>query len=74
MTEDMFQVIAIGLERIIIFVLELAAGAAGGNHGGDVLVGDLEIGHPAVEVERFAFEVGNRQFTPVDLDGIFAFD
>ena len=73
MTEVMFQVIALGLERIIVFVFDFPTGAAGGGKGGDVLVGDREIGYPAIEVEHLALGVGLGEFTPVDPEGILAF-
>ena len=46
--EVMLQMIALGFERVVVFVLDLPACAAGGDEGGGVLVGDRPVGDESI--------------------------
>ena len=56
--EVVFEVIALGLEGVVVFVLDLPAGATGGDDAGDIFIGDLEVGDEGILIELFAFLVG----------------
>ena len=71
--EVVFEVIALGLERVVVLVFDLPPGAARGDDRGHVLLGDFEVGHPTVAVNDFAVVVGHGHFAPVDLQGVLAF-
>jgi len=73
MAEVVFEVVALGLEGVVVLVFDFPPGASRGDDGGYVLVGDFEIGDKAIEIDHLAVMVGHRHFAPVDLEGIVAF-
>jgi hypothetical protein len=46
--EVVLQRIALGFERVVVFVLDFPACATGGDEGGDILVGDRPVGDEGV--------------------------
>ena len=68
--EVVFEVIALGLEGVVVFVLDLPASPARGDDALHVLVGEGEVGDEGVEVEDFSLVVGHGQFAPVDFEGV----
>src|ERR1035441_10967492 len=50
--EVMFQMVALGLEGVVVFVLDLPAGAAGSRQDRHVVLGDGPVGNPGIEVDR----------------------
>ena len=54
MAEIVLQVVALGFERIVVFVLDLPSRTARGGDGGDIFVGDASIGDEGVVVENLA--------------------
>lgn len=72
--EVMFQMVALGLEGVVVLVFNLPTRAARGDDAGDVFVGDLKIGDEGVFIKNFALLVGDGRLAPVDLQGTFALD
>ena len=68
--EIMFQVVALGFECVVVFVLDFSAAAA----RGDVLVGNFPVAHPGAVIGRFAVFAGDGDLAPVDLQRALAFD
>lgn len=55
MSEVVLQVVALGLERIVVFVLDFPAGTPGRDDAGNVVLGNREVGDERVVVDLFAF-------------------
>lgn len=66
----MFQVLALGLKRVVVLVFDLPARPPRGDDRGDVGLGDFEVGNEAVAVKNFSLRVGDGQFTPVGLEAV----
>src|ERR1035438_8353004 len=71
--EVMFEMAALGLEGVVVFVLDLPAGAAGSRQGRHVVLGDGPVGDPGIEVKHLPLRVGHGDFTPVDFQGVLTF-
>lgn len=67
--EVMFQVIALGFQRVVVLVLDLPSRATGDDDAGDVLLGDFEIGDERVFVELLAILVDDGHLAPIDVNG-----
>ena len=63
------QVVALGFQRIVVFVLHLPAGPYDLN---DVRFGDLVMGGKGVFINDLAVIPGSGQLAPVDIQGILA--
>ena len=50
LAEVVFEMIALGLEGVVVLVFAFPPGASLRDEGGDVLVGDSEIGDKAIEI------------------------
>src|ERR1035441_6754996 len=72
-TSDMFERVALGLEGVVVLVLDLPAGAAGSRQCRHVALGDGPVGDPGIEVKPLPVRVGHGQFTPVDFQGVLTF-
>lgn len=68
----MLKVVALGLEGIVVFVLDFPSAAARRNDRDHAVGSDPVRGGPAVAVEHPARGVSGREFTPVDVEGIVA--
>lgn len=70
-TKVVFQMIAIVLQDVMALVLGFPAGTTGVDGGDHARVVEEMIGNELVEVESFpGFLLHNRDFTPVDQEGI----
>jgi hypothetical protein len=69
-TEVVLEMVALGLEGVVVLVLDLPAGAGRGHPGGDVLLGDGPVGDEGVGVEVLALGVGDEELAPVHLQGV----
>jgi hypothetical protein len=70
--EVVFEVIALGLERVVVLVFDLPPSAACGDEGDYVLLGDFEVGNPPVVMNDLMVVVRDDEFAPVDLQGVLA--
>jgi hypothetical protein len=71
MTIVVFERISLGLERIVVFVLDFPA-TAPARHQGDDVVGVDRLGtRPRVAVEHLALGIGGGEFAPADQPGVF---
>ncbi len=70
MAEIMLQVIALGLEDVVVFVFDLPSPATRLGHIHDVVRRQAMIGDTAVVIELLAcFGVGNGKLKPIDGQG-----
>lgn len=70
MSEVVFEMIALGLEDIMIFVLGLPPTSACTSDLGHGFGGQVMVSYPSIGVEDFAIGFSHqRQFTPVDEQG-----
>ena len=68
-TEVMFEIVALGFQRVIVLVFDLPAGAARGDDTSDVLIGDFKIGDEGIFVKLSAILVGDGDLAPIELIG-----
>ncbi len=66
------QVIALGLEGVVVLVLDLPAGAAGAHDLGNVAGVDRAVARKGVVIHDLAVRCGGGQLAPVHLEGIGA--
>jgi hypothetical protein len=66
------EAIALGLERIVVFVLDLPAAAPRGDDRDDVVPSDRHGAGPGIAVEHVALGIGRGQLAPADFQGIVA--
>lgn len=64
--EVVLQVVALGLEHVVAFILDLPPRASGGHQARDVAGVDLPVGDESVAVKHLCLRVGDRQLAPVD--------
>ena len=65
-----FQMIALGLEDIVVFIFRLPATSARANHRGNRLGCELMTSDEGILVKYFAIGLtGERQFAPIDEQG-----
>ena len=65
------QMVALGFERVIVFVLDFPARSASFNDLGDIALIDRLPGDESIVVNRLADSIGGDQFAPVDCERIF---
>ena len=67
-SEIVFQVVALGFQSIVIFVLDLPPRPPGFNYGGDIFGRERNVGNEGILVQNFVGGLmGNDQFAPIDL-------
>ena len=67
MAEIVFQMIAFGLEDIVVFVLTFPAGTTGPNNRGNRLAGQFVISDKSIMIELLAgLGMNDGHFNPVD--------
>ena len=71
-TQVVFEMVALGLEGVVVLVLDLPAGPPGSDQAGDVGLVDRPVGDPGVVIDRVALGVGDADFAPVDLESVLA--
>lgn len=68
-----FEVVALGLEDMVVLVLDLPAGPTSRHDGLDSLGGQVMVGDKGMVIEDFAGRfMGNGQVAPVDQQGLLA--
>ena len=72
--EIVFEMIPLGLESVVVLVLNLPASSAGSGQRDDVVLGNRKIGGPGVRIGLLAFMIGDGELTPIDFQGVLAFD
>ena len=72
MTKVVLQMIALGLEHIVVFVLDLPTRPPGGHPPGHVVGADVPVGDEAVAVKHQPLGAGDRHLAPVDLERVVA--
>ena len=72
MTKVMVEMIAVIIEDLVAFVLDLLAGTACGDYLRHVIVGNQMRRCPGVVENHLAFGMGQRQFAPIDHQGFIA--
>ena len=70
--EVVFQVIALGLKHVVVFVLDLPARAPGTHQAGRVVRRDRPVGDPGVAINRLVGVVRHRHVAPVDRQRLVA--
>ncbi len=65
-TEVVFQVIALGFQRVVVFILDFPAGAAGGDEFDNSVGGNRRVGDPGVAIAFMAVGIGGDKLAPVD--------
>ncbi len=68
----MFEVIAFGVEDVMVLVFDFPARPARRHQADDVIVRDGVAGGKGVVVEAIALTIGGGQFAPVDPQGVVA--
>jgi len=58
MTETMFQMIALGLEGVVVFVLDFPSCPSRGHQGGHILLGNFEVGDERMAIKHLALGIG----------------
>ena len=72
MAEVVFEMIALIFEGIVVFILDFPARTARLDDRGYGFSGQRELGHKRVVIELGARGIGERQLTPIDIEGIRA--
>jgi len=72
MSVVVFEVVTLGLEGVVVFVLDLPAAAGRFDHVDDIVGGGGMGGGPGVAVEPLGAGVGGGQFAPAGQEGIVA--
>ena len=67
MAKVVIEMIALGLKRIVIFVLNFPSGATCRDELFDIGRRNLVRGNPGVAVQHFALFIGRYQLTPIDV-------
>ena len=70
MPEVVLQMIALGFQRIVVFVLPLPAGAPRRHNISDGFLGARRLGHEGILLEAGALRGSDRELTPIDVHGI----
>ncbi len=70
MSEIVFEVVAFGFERIVMFIFDFPPSATGFDNRRHSVICDRMIGNKSVVVEEFAIASSHAQFTPVNQQGI----
>ena len=70
MAEVVIEVIALGLERIVVLILDFPSRAASGGKLGDVVFRDPMGRRPGIVEEHRVVLIGGDEFAPVDHQGI----
>jgi hypothetical protein len=70
MTEVMVEMIALIFEDLVVFVLDFPAGTASGDYLRHVIVGNQMRRCPGVAEKHLAFGIGQRQYAPIDHQGV----
>ena len=72
MPEVVFQVIALGFEGSVVFILDFPARAACLDDGRNGFGGERGLGHEGVVVERRPRSMREREVTPIDVERVRA--
>ncbi len=66
MTEVVFQMISLGLERVVVFIFNLPASTPSNNNTTNILFAYFEIGDKRIMIDLFALR-GNGDLSPIHL-------
>ncbi len=72
MAEVVFEMIALGFERIVVFILHFPPGAAPLHEGRDGFGGERRLRHEGIVVQGCPRRIREREFTPIDIQRIRA--
>ena len=72
MPKVVFQMIALSFEGIVVFILDFPAGAARLHDRRNGFRGERRLGHKGIVVQLSPRGIREREFTPIDIQGICA--